>query len=82
MTFRELFSPLFRRALLVGSVLKVVQIFSGYTAVILYSSSIFKDPHDESAALHATVYIGIANTSAVVIFSLIVDSIYLRVNGT
>ena len=74
MGFKELFSPLFRRALFVGAVLKLVQIFSGYSAVTLYSTSIFSDPDDERASLRATVYIGIANTSAVVIFSFIVDS--------
>lgn len=77
-TFRELFSPAFRRALLVGAVLKLVQVLSGYSAVMLYSTSIFQDPNDENASLRATVFVGIANTSAVVIFSLIADKLGRR----
>lgn len=73
MTYGELFSPLFRRALLVGSVLKLAQVISGYSAVTLYSTSIFHDEHDESASLKATVFIGLANSTAVLIFSFIVD---------
>ncbi len=52
-----------------------MQVLSGYSAVTLYSTSIFADKHDEMASMRATVYIGIANTSAVIIFSFIVDSI-------
>lgn len=52
-----------------------MQVISGYSAVTLYSTSIFHDKNDESASLKATVYIGAANTLAVMIFTLIVDGI-------
>jgi hypothetical protein len=68
---------MFRRALIVGSTLKLMQVISGYSAVTLYSTSIFNDEDDESASLKATVYIGAANTFAVMIFSFIVDCIGL-----
>jgi len=70
---------MFRQALLVGGVLKIMQVFSGYSATMLFSTSIFADKNDEMASARATVYIGAANAFAVVIFSLIVDSIFSEV---
>ena len=70
---------MFRRGLILGSFLKLAQVISGYCAVTTYSTSIFADKNDESASLKATVYIGIANLSAVAIFTFIVDSIIIIV---
>ena len=66
---------MFRRALIVGSVIKLMQVLSGYSAVTLFSTSIFNDKDDESASLKATVYIGATNAFAVLVFSFIVDCI-------
>ena len=54
-------------------VLKVMQPFSGYTAVVLYSTSIFDDPTNPSSVLYATLMVGVANVTAVAIFSVLVD---------
>ncbi len=52
--------------------------FSGFGAILNYSTSIFEDPNDESAALYATVLVGVVNILAVLISSLIVDRIGRR----
>ena len=54
-------------------VLKMMQPLSGYTAVVLYSTSIFDDKSNPNSVLYATVMVGVANTTAVIFFSFLVD---------
>jgi len=77
-SFAELFGQNFRWALFIGVAVKTCQNFSGYPAVILYSSSIFSDPNDEMASVRATLYIGITNVSSVLFYSFLIDKIGRR----
>ncbi len=79
----ELVSPYYRKAVLVAAgsrmswlvVLKLMQVFSGYSAVILFSTSVFEDPLKPGSGRHATILLGGGNILAIILFAFLVDSI-------
>lgn len=57
----------------------MMQVFSGYLAVILYSTSVFSDPKNPNTARYATVFIGLGNAIAIAIFSFLVDRTFIEI---
>ena len=68
-----MFGPVYFKAVLVASVIKIMQIFSGASAINLYSTSIFTVEDDELSPIRGTLYVGLANLLAVFIFTAIID---------
>jgi hypothetical protein len=73
-SYGDLFGIYFRRQLLVGCVLKAAQVLSGYSALMIYSTSIFEDKDSPNSAKYATVLIGAANLISVSVTSFFIDS--------
>mmetsp|Transcript_20878 Transcript_20878/g.23618 ORF Transcript_20878/g.23618 Transcript_20878/m.23618 type:complete len:486 (-) Transcript_20878:490-1947(-) len=61
-TYSDLWSPRYRKAVTIGCILSALQQFSGINAIIVYSSSIFgASGGDHHENVLATVWVGLAN---------------------